>query len=298
MWRSLVIGSTILLLLASFAAPPAIAGDDSLAEATGEKKQKKKTKIWFPPADFYPRYIADPLRPQNALTMQWLSNTEIPETGAFRFGLRLGGSFGILRWHPDGNPKKGWQLSFEGGFAGQFDLAWSWDNTGWDGFYGLYMSRMVSDRFGFRFGSQHDSSHIGDEYSERTGRKRIHYTREEAIFGVSWRFRPHVTAYAELGVGNGLAGSVTSRLQTGVQFVSGQNHWKGRASHFAAFDFRSYEETDWSTRLTVQAGYWIPVGDSNAVHRIAFEYGTGRSVMGQFLWEKETYFALGWYYDF
>jgi hypothetical protein len=230
--------------------------------------------------------------------MQWLSDTEIPETGAFRFGLRLGGSFGILRWHPPDNPKKGWQLSFEGGFAGQFDITWSWDNNGWDGFYGLYMSRMVSDRFGFRFGSQHDSSHIGDEYSERTGRDRIHYTREEAIFGVVWNHTPKTTFYSELGWGNGLRGGMTFRLEGGAQFVSEQSHWKGRASHFAAFDIRSYEETDWSTRLTVQAGYWIPVGDRNAVHRVAFEYGTGRSVMGQFLWEKETYFALGWYYDF
>ena len=152
--------------------------------------KKKKVGVWFPANDFYPRYIADPLRPQNALTIQWLSDTEIPETGAQRFGLRLGGSFGIRRWHPEGEPDKGWQLSFEGGFAGQFDITWSWDNTGWDGFYGLYLSRMISPNLGFRVGSQHDSSHIGDEYSERTDTERIHYTREEAIIGVAWSVQP------------------------------------------------------------------------------------------------------------
>jgi hypothetical protein len=295
MWRWFSIGSAILLLLSSFLAPAATAADE---DSIDKPKKKKKVGMWFPPSDFYPRYVADPLRPQNVLTIQWLSDTEIPETGAQRFGLRLGGSFSIRRWHPEGDPDKGWQLSFEGGFAGQFDITWSWDNTGWDGYYGLYMSRMISPEFGFRFGSQHNSSHIGDEYSERTGRRRIHYTREEGVFGVSWKFRPHVTTYAEVGVGNGLAGSITSRLQLGVQYVSEREYWKGRASHFAAIDVRTYEETDWSTRLTVQAGYWIPVGDRSSVYRVAVEYGTGRSVMGQFLWERETWFAIGWYYDF
>ncbi len=59
----------------------------------------------------------------------------------------------------------------------------------------------------------------------------------------------------------------------------------------------TYEETDWSTRFTAQVGYWIPVGTRGSVHRLALEFGTGRSVMGQFLWENETYSSIGWYYD-
>ncbi len=295
MRRLMSFGSIIFILALLTVVPPAGASDQD-SEDDGEKK--KKGRIWFPANDFYPSYIADPLRPQNALTLQWLSDTEIPETGAQRFGLRLGGSFGIYRWHPEGEPDRGWQLNFEGGFAGQFDIAWSWDNTGWDGFYGLYLNWMLTPNFGFRVGSQHDSSHIGDEYSERTGRERIHYTREEGLLGVSWRFRPHVTGYAEIGVGNGLAGSVTSRVQAGVQFVSEPKYWKGRASRFAAVDLRTYEETDWSTRLTAQLGFSVPVGERGANYRVALEWGTGRSVLGQFLWEKETWFAVAWYYDF
>jgi len=295
MWRSLFIRLTVLLILALVSAPLALADDGDTDDAT---KKNKKTKVWFPASGFYPRYIADPLRPQNALTLQWLSDTEIPETGAARFGLRLGGSFGIYRWHPEDEPAKGWQINFEGGFAGQFDIEWSWDNTGWDGFYGLYLNRMLTPELGIRIGSQHNSSHIGDEYSERTGRERIHYTREEAVIGVAWTFQPKVTFYSELGWGNGLRGSMTFRLESGLQWVSDRKYWKGRASRFAAIDIRTYEETDWSTRMTVQAGYWIPAGDRSSVYRVAFEYGTGRSVMGQFLWEYETYFALGWYYDF
>jgi Protein of unknown function (DUF1207) len=252
---------------------------------------------WLPPSEFYPRYIADPLRPQNALTIQWIADTEIPDTGNARFGLRLGGSLGIYRWSHADSPGVGWQLSFEGGFAGQFDIDNSWDNTGWDGFYGLYLSWMVKPNLGFRVGSQHNSSHIGDEYTDRTGTTRIHYTREEGVLGVAWDFKPRWTVYSELGLGNGLSGSVTFRLESGLQFVSDQKFWKGRASHYAAIDIRTYEETDWSTRVVAQAGYWIPVGDRGAVHRFAVELGTGRSVMGQFLWDDETWLSIGWYYD-
>ena len=294
MRRSLYIGSAVLLISFLFPVPLASAADE---DPTDTPEKKKKVGVWFPPADFYPRYIADPIRPQNALSIQWIADTEIPETGAARFGLRLGGSLGITRLHPEGRPDIGWQLSFEGGFSGQFDIEYSWDNTGWDGFYGLYLSWMPTPNLGFRVGSQHNSSHIGDEYSDRTGRKRIHYTREELALGVSWSFRPGWTTYAELGVGNGIAGSITSRLEAGLQFISKQKYWKGLASRYAAVDIRTYEETDWSTRFTAQVGYWIPVGTRSSVHRFALEFGTGRSVMGQFLWEKETYLSIGWYYD-
>ena len=191
MRHSLSFGSALLLISSLLSVPTAIAAEEDLTD-TPEKK--KKVRVWFPPSNLYPRYIADSIRPQNALTLQWLADTEIPETGSGRFGLRLGGSLGITRSHPEGRPDVGLQLSFEGGFAGQFDMNYSWDNTGWDGFYGLYLSWMLTPDFGFRVGSQHNSSHIGDEYSERTGRKRIHYTREEGILGVTWRFTPRCKA--------------------------------------------------------------------------------------------------------
>lgn len=262
------------------------------------KEKKKKIGIWFPANDFYPRYIADPLRPQNAITIQWLAHTEIPDTTSARFGLRLGGSWGIRRWHPEGNPNLGWQLSFDGGFAGQFDIGHSWDNTGWDGFYGLILAWKPKENLGFRIGSQHDSSHIGDEYSERTGQQRIHYTREEGIVGVSWEILPRWVLYSEIGYGNGYAGSVTATVQAGTQYISEKTYWKDRAQFFCAFNARTYEESDWRTRVTVQVGFRVPVGSRSANYRIAIEGGLGRSVLGQFEPYDENWVAIGWYYDF
>lgn len=289
-FRALLTGSLVMFLFSSTSS----AGDVELPETS----KPKKAGIWFPPNDFYPRYVADPLRPQNALTIQWLPHTEIPDTNASRFGLRTGGTLGIYRWHPQGDTKRGWQLSFEGGMSAQFDIGYSFDNTGWDGFYGLILAWKPKHNLGFRIGSKHDSSHIGDEYSVRTGQQRIHYTREDAILGVSWEMMPRWVLYSELGYGNGYAGSVTATIQVGTQYNTEQTYWKNRASYFVAFDSISYEESDWRTRVTIQTGYMIPVGNRSSVHRIAIEAGLGRSVMGQFAHHDESWVAIGWFYDF
>lgn len=285
----------IFQLVFLFLLSPAANAQDTSSDAAGGSK---KSGDWLPPSDFYPVYIADPTRPQNALTLQWLTDTEVPDTGGGRFGLRLGGLLGIYRRHPVGEAERGWQISFEGGFAGQFDMVYNLDNTGWDGFFGLYFDWMASPALGFRVGTQHDSSHVGDEYARRTGRERLDYTREEIVFGVSWRVTPRWRTYGELGYGAGLAGGEPWSVQAGLEYVGAQKHLRGSASRYVAIDVRTYQETDWSTRVTAQAGYRIPVGDRSSVHRIAVELGTGRTVMGQFPWYEETWVGIGWYYDF
>ena len=50
-----------------------------------------------------------------------------------------------------------------------------------------------------RFGTFHDSAHLGDEYVEETGRERINYTREELISGIVWLPRRNTKLYTELG---------------------------------------------------------------------------------------------------
>lgn len=288
--------SVSVLCIAALANPIFAAADDDHPDVSAAQRNG----MWFPANDFYPRYIADPLRPQNALTIQWLPETEVPDTTAGRFGLRLGGAFGIYRWAEKGSPDLGWQLTFEGGFAGQFDLGYSWDNTGWDGFYGLYLAWKPRPRLGFRIGMQHNSTHVGDEYfnRDRNNNAPIHYTREEAVLGVAYRLSPRWTVYSELGYGNGHVATVTLRGQAGIQYIGETKHWKNRASFYCAGDVRTYEESDWRYRATVQTGFMIPVGIRSAIHRFAIEAGSGRTVMGQFNQFDESWIGIGWFYDF
>lgn len=252
----------------------------------------------FPAADFYPHYIADPIRAQSALMVMTLPETEIPESGRRRYSLRLGGRFSILRCHPRGEPDRGWQLDFEGGFFGHFDMEHSLDNIGWDGIMGLLVSYKPNPDFGIRFGSLHDSAHVGDEYTERIGRGRIGYTREEMTLGLSWRVSTRWRLYLE-GGSNYSPKPFQERLrgQAGAEYF-GTRRWFNRAGWYAALDIQAYEENDWGPRFTGQVGVMIPTGRGTGRYRIALEIAHGRSVLGEFYLRDETFIALGWYFDF
>ena len=137
----------------------------------------------FPSSNLYPAYLADPRRPQFGVMLLAYPDPQIPDSGDRRVGLKLGGRFGLLRVHPGG---RAWQADIEAGFTGQFDIDNSLDNIGWDGTYGFLVSTDLGHGVSFQLGTKHISSHVGDEYAERTGRRRIGYTREEAVVGSGW----------------------------------------------------------------------------------------------------------------
>jgi hypothetical protein len=252
-----------------------------------------------PPADFYPQYIADPIRAQSALLVARISDSEIPETGDGRFILRLGGRFAMFRVHPTDNPDVGWQLDFEGGFSGHFDVDYSLDNIGWDGFFGLQLSWKPRQDLGIRVGTLHDSAHVGDEYSERSGRQRLGYTREELILGVSWAAHPRWRLYAEGGYGYGIKEfQEPLRAQAGVDYLGVRRFFGGRLSWYTALDLRAYEENDWEVRTTAQLGLILPFKRGTSRYRFALEYSDGRSALGEFFFRDESYLAVGWYFDF
>jgi len=254
---------------------------------------------WMPPSDFYPQYIADPLRPQSALVNLWMVDSDITETGDSRYSLRLGGRWGIVRRHPVGEPDRGWQIDFEGGFFGTFDKDNSLDNIGWDGLFGLYMSWLPSKDLGLRIGVKHDSAHVGDEYAERTGRRRIGYTRQEVVAGVSRRLAPKWRVYAEGGFGFALDDfQDPGRMEAGIEFFGARTFWKQHMTWYAALDLQSFQELDWRTMTTAQLGFLLPTGRGTSRFRLAIEVGTGRTVLGEFSFHDETYVGVGWYYDF
>lgn len=254
---------------------------------------------WFPDAEFYPQYTTDPLRPQSALKLLWVTDSEIPETGSSRFGLHLGGRFGLVRWHPAGQPDRGWQLDFEGGFLGHFDLGHELDNIGWDGLFGLYLSFLPSGDLGFRVGVKHDSAHVGDEYAERTGRTRVGATREELVAGVSWRPADGWRLYAEGGISYSTeAFQERGRLQIGGEYRGARRFWRDRMGWYAAIDLQSFEEHDWAIRSAAQIGFVLPTGRGTSRYRFALEIVHGRSILGEFTMHSESMVGVGWYLDF
>jgi hypothetical protein len=254
----------------------------------------------IPRTDLYPRYVADPRRARFAITRMSFSSSGIAAAGDTRLGLRMGGRYGFFRFHSKGAPDRGFQIDLEAGFMGQFDVDNSTDNIGWDGYYGLQLAWASRCGVALRTGVFHDSSHVGDEYIESTGRGRIDYTREEYLLGVSYAFVVGLRVYGEGGYAFDLRNEELQepgRLQYGLEYDSPLTLWGRRMGWYAAVDLSFFEEDDWEDNVTVQAGLYLPVEDLARNYRIGLEYYDGRSQIGEFFWIHEEYVAFGIWFD-
>jgi len=258
-------------------------------------------RVRFSPADdLYPRYVADPRRSNFSIGRLSFSETEIPAAGDTRFGLRVGGRYGVLRLHRKGDADYGFQIDVEGGFLAQFDLDNHTDNIGWDGIYGLQLAWARPGGVALRAGVFHDSSHVGDEYAESTGRTRINYTRQEFLAGASWRFLPLWRTYVEGAWAFDLRNEELMekwRAQTGVEFESPATLWGGRAAVYVAADASFFQEDDWSANVTIQTGLLFHVQELARYYRFGIEFYDGRSHIGEFFQNEERYVSLGVWFD-
>ena len=251
----------------------------------------------FPRTDLYPPYVADLFRPRFALQLH-AASTGIASTGDARFDLRLGGRFGLLRVHPRDRPDRGWQLELIAGYDAQFDIDRSYDNIGWDGNYGLALTTARGRGLAWKLSVFHTSSHVGDEYAERTGRRRIDYTREEVTAGVSWAFAGGWRTYAEAGWAYNLRNEELmepGRAQAGLEHERPGGLWGGRLGWYAAVDLSATEERDWQVDVSAQAGLLFRPGTRR--WRTGLAYHDGRVPLGEFVFDDERYLTFGLWLD-
>lgn len=244
----------------------------------------------FPDGEIYPVYIADPHRAVFGFLLMSMSDVDIPDSGDSRYGLRIGGRLGLLRGGSLERPG-GWQLSLDAGFNGEFDTDRSADNIGWDGIYGLMLAWALHPDLRVKVGTMHWSSHLGDEFQERTGRRRINYTRGELLAGISWGVADRWRVYAEYGHAydqRNEALQQAGRAQLGLEFERGRG-W------YAALDISATEERDWKLDRALQIGYAIHSGTRRV--RVGIERYRGRPPMGEFFQFTETYTAFGVWMD-
>lgn len=253
---------------------------------------------WFPAGDLFPPAIADPHRVTFAFVPARVLDNNIPQTGDTRYTLKLGGNFGIVRRHPEGDPERGWQVSFRAGFDGIFDVENGMDNIGWDGDFGWYFNLARPGGWAFRAAWQHTSSHIGDEYAQTTGRERVEYTRREWVAGLSKRFGRHWRIYGDAGYGHNPGNKVLQepwRLQAGAEYERRRSLFGERFGWYAALDLSTLEERDWRVDTSAQGGLTLPIG--RRTHRFGIEVYDGRVPLGEFYQITETYVALGIWID-
>jgi hypothetical protein len=147
---------------------------------------------------------------------------------------------------------------------------------------------------------EHTSTHIGDEFSQNTGRRQVPLVLDETVLGVSRYFLEDQTIrlYGQYGYAFNTAKETNankrSRFDLGISYshYADTGPW-GRP--FLAYDMDLREYQNYHVNSTFQAGWqWVKSGRSA---RIAVEVYDGRSQFGQFFLNTEHYVGFAGYYD-
>ena len=261
-----------------------------------ESANTNKSSVFFPQTQLYPHYIANPLRPTFSVQNIRYTKTEIIGSSLRRYDLKVGGQLGIYRSQPE-QSNRGWQVTLGAGFHGEFDPNSYEDNVGWDGIIALSLEMRLNDIFAHRFGIHHISSHIGDELIEKTGIKRINYTRQEIRYGLMWFMSPHWQSYIEIGKAYDLRNKLVQkkgRTEWGIQYEN-KNYWMPTLGWYTAVDFSNYEENNWKNNASFQIGITSLINNKN--YRLGFEFYDGRSPLGEFFQSDEKYVGFGFWVD-
>lgn len=254
--------------------------------------------LLFPPDDLYPPYLADPHRPGFGVQRMVYTRSSIPAAGSDRLNLKVGAVFGIFRATTPERPLQAWQLGVIGAFDGMFDLGNKQDNIGWNGNYGLQWSGSLPHGMAAKIGWFHRSSHLGDEYEEKTGTRRIGYTREELGGGLGWNLFEGWRLYGETGYGYGQGNTELMepwRVQGGVEYRSRPVFWGERAGWYGAMDVTSMEERAWRADTTLQLGLLMEA--AGRIWRLGLEHYRGRPTVGEFFMVTEEYLSVGLWMD-
>jgi hypothetical protein len=252
-----------------------------------------------PVGQLYPDYLADPRRPQMAAGLMFVLESDLDrlyDSGGERVDIKLGERIPVLRYtESDG---QAWELAVEGAFFGQFDRTQSLENIGWDGWYGANIAWRFDPGWAVKLHYRHLSSHLGDEFIERTGRERIGYTREDLTLGLAWTKPTSTALYAEFGVDTHDGAERQRSLfgQLGAQYREPRRTVFGIFGWHLATDLQFYQEESYRPEFTLQGALLIPAGRSGQQGRIAVELHTGRTLIGELseLTEKSVTILLGW----
>ncbi|MCR4412559.1 MAG: DUF1207 domain-containing protein [Thermoguttaceae bacterium] len=263
------------------------------------------------PANPWPATLDDwtwQLLPAGILYKSYLASGREARIGAQFFHERdrsglldatLGGRVGLLRYGTqDALRPEGWQLDGEVAAFPRLTLDDQWDLISTDFRLGL----PLTFRRGYveaKFGYNHLSSHLGDEYIRRIrpGAQGNEYVRDALALGLALRPTEAMRVYGEAGWAFRTKGpSQPWEFQFGLD-VSPPLPNGCRGGPFFGVHGRLREELDYSGSLTVETG-WQWRGQSGQLLRTGFHYFNGKSDQVQFLNEHEEQIGAGLWYDY
>lgn len=252
---------------------------------------------WNPPTDLYAPYVADPRRSRHIVTIVSALESELPDSQNLRWGLSIGGTYGVARLQRTGALGGAWQLNVEARFYSQWDIHYALDEIGHDGRVGAALIKQIDDDLAVRLAFVHTSSHMGDEYLLRNHiTERLSSRKEEVGAGVSWKIDERLRTYAEFGYGLNLGTrNKPVRLQTGLEFEDKPR--LGKSRWYAALDVTSFEENDYEVSANLQTGFLFSSAGSPRRYRFGIELYDGRAQLDTFFMFRERYAVIGMWLD-
>jgi len=242
----------------------------------------------------YPTYIGDTRRPRFGFSYFNSFDSEIPKSSPNLVELQVGAT--VPLWDLSLDDKKGLEFIFDGGFFGQFDLGYEKDNLGWDGWFAFHFAYRFLPSTAVKFAYRHLSSHLGDEYIQRTSRKRIGYTREDFTLAISQSLTSNIEFYLEYGWAFLLKKTQRyqhrNAIQAGIQFNESYKHGDS-FNYYGGLDVQSFEDNSWEPNFSIEFGVNFPSKQYIRSYRVALLAYFGRATIGEFSIHKESYLGLG-----
>jgi hypothetical protein len=243
---------------------------------------------WFPPAhDVFKPLIADPRELQFAVRLV------MPVGHKNKGEAAVGDYFGVYRVNMSGTDNL-FQVSVGGGAFGRFDLSSQSNEL----LVADYNANLPFDfrftQWSFRFMPYHTSSHLGDDYLNKTGGTTSKHTWDHLKWLGSYDWTSMLRLYGGYTfVFRTLPKDDRSALQGGTELTS---RWSSKyhCRSYWANDLQVWQRTEWAPTYSSQAG--ITFSKSAQERRgmsVFVEFMTGPQPYGQFYENKETRWNLG-----
>jgi len=248
----------------------------------------------LPDRVLYRPYLADPRQSRSGTKVQFPVRTD---NGDIKIENTLGGFRPLALWTDPHDPHQEMQLLLEAAVFSRFDIQEGWDMDAADYRFGFPFVYRDGD-LALKVHLWHLTSHLGDEFISREGRKRDSYHLNEMSLGASLQVSPEWRVYAEVGFGVYTGPETDSgRAQVGAEWIGPS--WKGRIGPFLAMDLQTRNEIGWGWNAAVMTGILVrPKNPGGASFRFLAEYYRGHDQQTQFKSDLEHYYAFGVAADF
>ena len=254
---------------------------------TAKPPEPSRTLFFAKGPLLYDPYIAAPRQSRTSVKLQMpVGRGRHPA-----FEATLGFDRSLVRWLSEDDPDRATEVQMEAAVFSRFDIHNQYDQDSSDYRFGFPVVFRDGD-LAWKIHLYHLTSHLGDEFMVRTGRKPIHYHLEELAGGVSWDATEGSRLYGEAGTAV-YAGPHTGngRVQAGYEWVG--KKWCSGLAPFFAVDLQARNDQSWNPGKDVAVG--LAYGRSAL---LSLDFYHGRDMQTQFKDEQVRYLSLGITFDF